>query len=130
MTRRMRMKDPVAETSLFFVRVTIAAAAIGLLTLVLAARLFYLQIIEHHQYRTLADRNRISVQPIAPTRGLIYDRNGILLAENRSSFALEIIPAKVAELAATLDQLALLVTITDDDRDRFATERKQHRRDQ
>ena len=130
MNRRMRMKDPVAETSLFFVRATIAAVVMGLLMLVLAARLFYLQIVEHHQYRTLADRNRISVQPIAPTRGLIYDRNGVLLAENRSSFALEIIPAKVPDLLATLDQLALLVAITDDDRERFETERKQHRRDQ
>lgn len=130
MNRRMRMKDPVAETSLFFVRATIAAGVIGLLMLALAARLFYLQIIEHHQYRTLADRNRISVQPIAPTRGLIYDRNGVLLAENRSSFALEIIPAKVPDLATTLDQLALLVNISEDDRERFQAERKQHRRDQ
>ncbi|NQD36632.1 penicillin-binding protein 2 [Permianibacter sp. IMCC34836] len=130
MNRRMRMKDPVAETSLFFVRATIAAGVVGLLTLVLATRLFYLQIVEHHQYRTLADRNRISVQPIAPTRGLIYDRNGVLLAENRSSFALEMIPAKVTDIAATLDQLASIVTITDDDRERFAAERKQHRRDQ
>src|SRR5688572_24320593 len=102
MNRRMRMKDPVAETSLFFVRATVAAAVIGLLILVLSARLFYLQIVEHHQYRTLADRNRISVQPIAPTRGLIYDRNGVLLAENRSSFALEIVPAKVPDLGVTL----------------------------
>lgn len=130
MNRRMRMKDPVAETSLFFVRATIAAAVIGVLMALLIARLFYLQIVEHHQYRTLADRNRISVQPIAPTRGLIYDRNGVLLAENRSSFALEVIPAKVADLPAMLDQLALLVTITDDDRERFDSERKQHRRDQ
>ena len=130
MNRRMRMKDPVAETSLFFVRAAIAAVVMGLLMLVLAARLFYLQIIEHHQYRTLADRNRISVQPIAPTRGLIYDSKGVLLAENRSSFALEMVPAKVADIAATLDQLALLITITDDDRERFETERKQHRRDQ
>ncbi|MFZ5843380.1 MAG: penicillin-binding protein 2 [Pseudomonadota bacterium] len=130
MNRRMRMKDPVAETSLFFVRATIAAVVMGLLLLILAARLFYLQIVEHHQYRTLADRNRISVQPIAPTRGLIYDRNGVLLAENRSSFALEIIPAKVPDLPATLDQLALLIAISDDDRERFETERKQHRRDQ
>lgn len=130
MNRRMRMKDPVAETSLFFVRATIAAGVVGLLMLVLATRLFYLQIVEHHQYRTLADRNRISVQPIAPTRGLIYDRNGVLLAENRSSFALEMIPAKVPDIAATLDRLAAIVTITSDDRERFAAERKQHRRDQ
>ncbi len=129
MSRRVRMKDPVAETSLFFVRAAIAASVIGLLTLVLAGRLFYLQIIEHHQYRTLADRNRISVQPIPPTRGLIYDRNGVLLAENRSSFSLEILPQKRSEQDLTMRALAEVIAVTEDDIERFDVDRKQRPRE-
>lgn len=129
MNRRLRMKDPVAETSLFFTRAAIAAVVMLLLMLVLAGRLFYLQVMEHQQFRTLADRNRISVQPIPPTRGLIYDRNGIILAENRSSFALELAPRKHAELLETIDALAEIVSISADDRERFDNERSQRPRE-
>ncbi len=124
------MKDSVAESGLFFSRTVIAAVVMALMTLVLIGRLFYLQIIAHHEYRTESDRNRISVRPLAPTRGLIYDRNGVLLAENRSSFSLEIIPGKVADLPATLAELGKILPISEDDLERFDRERKQHRRDQ
>ncbi len=60
----------------------------GMLCLVLFGRLLYLQVIEHDHYRTLSEDNRVKLQPIAPNRGLIYDRNGILLAENLPSYRL------------------------------------------
>ncbi len=128
--KRLRIKDPIAEASLFFNRTVFASVLVGLAFMVLLARLFYLQVIEHHNWRTLADRNRISVQPIAPTRGLIYDRNGIILAENRSSFSLEIIPEKVKDIDGTINALQQLLPISEGDRDRFARERRERRKDQ
>lgn len=130
MATRLRMKDPIAEASLFFNRALFAGATVGLMFLVLALRLFYLQIIEHHNYRTLSDRNRISVQPLAPPRGLIYDRDGVLLAENRSSFSLEITPEKVSDIKVTIAELSNLVVISDADKERFNKERHERRKDQ
>ncbi len=128
--KRLRIKDPIAEASLFFNRTVFAGIVVGLALLVLLTRLFYLQVVDHHNWRTLADRNRISVQPIAPTRGLIYDRNGHILAENRSNFSLEITPEKVAQIDQTITALSQFITITDGDRERFARERKERRKDQ
>src|SRR5690606_13016400 len=68
---------------------------------------------------TRAESNRIAVVPIVPNRGLIVDRNGIVLANNYSAYTLEIVPSKVADLEATIDELAQLVDIGPRDRRRF-----------
>ncbi len=89
--------------------------AFGLLT----ARLVYLQVYKHAELSTQAENNRISVVPIVPNRGLIVDRNGIVLANNYSAYTLEITRSKVADLEGTIDRLAQLVEISPRDRKRF-----------
>ena len=121
--KRLRIKDPIAEAALFFNRTVFAGAIVGAAFVGLLSRLFYLQVIEHQNWRTQAERNRISVQPIAPTRGLIYDRNGVILAENRSSYSLEISLEKVKATAPVIDALSAILTITDADRERFERDR-------
>ncbi|TQV74144.1 penicillin-binding protein 2 [Aliikangiella marina] len=77
----------------------------------LVMRSWYLQVVKHEDYQTRSNDNRISVQPIAPKRGLIFDRNGVLLAENRSVYSLEIIPEQVADIDNTLVKLKQLALI-------------------
>ena len=89
--------------------------AFGLLT----ARLVYLQVYKHDELSTQAENNRISVVPIVPNRGLIVDRNGIVLANNYSAYTLEITRSKVDDLEGTIDRLSQLVEITPRDRKRF-----------
>ena len=89
--------------------------AFGLLT----ARLVYLQVYKHEELSTQAENNRITVVPIVPNRGLILDRNGVVLANNYSAYTLEITPSKVDDLEATIDRLAEVVEIQPRDRRRF-----------
>jgi len=79
------------ETRLFRSRVWSALAITGALFLILAARMFYLQVLHHTEYQTLSEKNRVTILPIAPNRGLIFDRNGVILADNQPSFSLNII---------------------------------------
>jgi len=86
---------------------------------VLLARFVWLQVLQHDAYRAKADENRISVVPLSPSRGLILDRNGEVLARNYLAYTLEIFPAQVANLQATIAQLAEYVDIQPRDRARF-----------
>jgi penicillin-binding protein 2 len=112
-------KDRRGERTLFMRRVLLAALLVLLCLALVAARLFKLQVVEHDHFSTLSEDNRIKVQPLPPSRGLIYDANGVLLADNLPSYALEITPENVKDLDATIDALAEIVTITDGDRERF-----------
>jgi penicillin-binding protein 2 len=85
----------------------------------LFARFVWLQVIQHDYYRTRADENRISLVPITPNRGLIVDRNGVVLARNYSAYTLEITPTQVRDLEATIDGLAEFIDIEPKDRKRF-----------
>jgi penicillin-binding protein 2 len=91
----------------------------GVLLLVLLSRLLYLQVVEHEHFTTLSEDNRVKLQPIPPNRGLIFDRNGLLLAENLPSYRLEITPEQVDDMSATLNALAEVIEIRDSDRSRF-----------
>jgi len=85
-----------------------------------AARLVYLQVVQHDELLTQAEANRIAVVPVVPNRGLIVDRNGVVLANNYSAYTLEISPARLTQpLDATIDTLAEIVEITPRDRRRF-----------
>ena len=110
-----------AERELFFFRRRLAVA--GALVFIgfgaLAARFVYLQIAKHSHYETLAESNRIAVVPIAPTRGVITDRNGVVLAQSDSAYTLEIQPSRVSDLDATIEGLAQIVDVTARDRNRF-----------
>ena len=93
----------------------LALAAFG----ALFARFVYLQVIQHRYYQTLAETNRIAIVPIVPNRGVITDRNGIVLAQSYSAYTLEIQPARVNNLEETIDQLAAIVDVQPRDRKRF-----------
>lgn len=125
---RLTLKDHLRETHLFNQRVLFAAGAVILLFLALLVRIFYLQVIQHDHYSTLSEDNRFTLLPLPPTRGLIYDRNGILLAQNLPTFTLELIPAKLKNLQDTITTLEKMVNITSEDKRRFYKLIKKRRR--
>ena len=110
-----KLKDHYKENQLYFNRAVTAMVFIFLLLVVLVCRLVYLQIFNHEFYVTQARNNQVRVVPIAPTRGLIYDRNGLILAENMPTFSLEIIPHRSKNLDATIGRLAKIVNISEDE---------------
>lgn len=109
-------------------RLNLLVAFIIILSLILVLRLAYLQISEFRKYQTLSLKNQMSIIPIAPPRGVILDRNGVLLAENIPVYVLEITPEHVKNLQQTLDQLRQLIpSISDDDIANFYRAKKQNR---
>jgi penicillin-binding protein 2 len=119
MLQQLTLKDHFFETRLFMSRV-IALIIFGcVLLLVLVSRLWYLQVVEHEHFTTLSEDNRVKLQPIPPNRGLIYDRNGTLMAENLPSYRLEITPEQVDDMGATLAALEDIIEIREIDRSRF-----------
>ncbi len=119
MSRPTEIKHYRTEIAGFRQRILIAAGFVVILFMILLARFFYIQVIEHQHYFALAESNRISLLPIAPNRGIILDRNGVVLAHNYSAYTLELTPAKIDDLDATIDQLSKLVTITAANRRQF-----------
>ena len=122
------LKDHFHETQIFNQRVLIAVLIMFFLLILLLSRLIFLQISNQEHYATLSDNNRVSIRPIPPTRGLIFDRNGVLLAQNLPSFTLEIIPEHVEDLNKTLDSLSQLISISKDDIKDFHKARRKKRR--
>ena len=98
------------------------------MTLILTGRLLYLQVISNEHFTTLSLNNRVSILPIAPTRGLIYDRNGVVLAGNLTIYSLEIIPERVEDMDATLAVIAELIEVSERDMKRFREALKIKRR--
>jgi penicillin-binding protein 2 len=117
--RRAELRDHQKELRNFQVRLAVSAGLVLAMFCVLLARFFYLQVLQHDYYHTLAENNRISIVPIIPNRGLILDRNGAVLAHNYAAYTLEITPNKTGELDAVIDELAQVVEITPRDRKRF-----------
>jgi penicillin-binding protein 2 len=113
------LRDTEFDLARFRVRVVAAALFVFFAFGLLVARLVYLQIGKHDELSVQAENNRIAVVPIPPNRGLILDRNGVVLANNYSAYTLEIAPAKVADVDATIDQLAQVIDIQPRDRKRF-----------
>ena len=113
------LRDTEAELSRFRARVLFASVFVLLAFGVLVARLVFLQVYRHDALNERAESNRTAVVPIVPNRGLILDRNGVVLANNYSAFTLEITPSKVANLEATLLELEQLIEIQPRDKRRF-----------
>lgn len=111
--------NPDGDLERFRLRVGIAGLAVLIAFCILFGRFVYLQIVQHEYYRTRAEDNRIALLPIVPNRGVITDRNGIVLARNYSAFTLEITPSRVAVLDQTIDGLAEIIEIQSKDRKRF-----------
>ena len=116
---RIRIRNEWLEQHLFRVRAIIVGAIGLLLLLVVAGRLVYLQMINYSHYATLAEGNRLRAEPVTPPRGLIFDRNGVPLAENRPTYELEVVPEQVPDMAATLAALGKLVELRPGDLKRF-----------
>jgi penicillin-binding protein 2 len=115
----IEFRNAELEIRHFRARLAIMAGFVLLLFAVLFLRFFYLQSVMHAHYSTLAEANRISIVPIAPNRGVIVDRKGVVLAHNYSAYTLEITPSRVANLEAVIEELGELVDITPKDRRRF-----------
>lgn len=110
---------PEQELSRFHFRQGFTVFVVLACFAILGFRFFWLQVVQHDFYQTRAEDNRIALLPITPNRGLITDRNGIVLARNYSAFTLEITPSQIKDLEATIDELATLVEISPRDRRRF-----------
>lgn len=128
MAPRIRFKDPWQEQRLFFGRLIAGAVVIVLLTGLLVARLVHLQVVKHPHFADLSQDNRIRIEPVPPTRGLIYDRHGQILAENVPAYQLELIPEQVADLPETLTALAELGLIASGEIDRILALARRQRR--
>lgn len=125
---RFVFKNPYQEKRIINQRVIIAIIFILLLVFLLLSRLAYLQIIKHSFYTTLAKQNRIEMVPIEPVRGLIYDRNGILLARNIPVFSLDIVPSETKNIKQTIEALAKILPISADQINLFYKTLHQRRR--
>lgn len=127
MSESQHFKDYLREARLFQRRVLFMLLVILLMLGGLAYRYHHLQVDLYQHYATQSDRNRIHVRPVPPTRGLIYDRQGILLAENRATYTLSVIVQRTTDLEKTLALLQSLVTITEADLERFQRAIRQRR---
>ena len=112
----------------FRLRLWVAGVVALLGFLLLGSRLWWLQVEQHSQYVTRADNNRISVRAIAPRRGEIFDRHGVALARNVSTWTLELVPAEVPDLDTTIRELSELIAISETDRRRFRRLRQESSR--
>jgi len=121
-------KDTAAERRLFQRRTLVMLTLVILMLSGLLARMYQLQIVEHEIYTTLSDKNRVQVQSVPPPRGLVYDRGNDLLAENRPVFSLTLVPERVSGMQQTLDRLAVILDIADEDLERFQRRLREPRR--
>ena len=122
------IKDHSLEKNLFTKRIVAAFIVISLLTTGLIVRLVYLQIVGHEHYSLLAKDNSIKIVPLVPTRGMIYDRHGKVLAENTTSYSLEVIPEQVTNLDDTLHRLQVLLDVSDEELEQYQKLRKRQKR--
>ncbi|MEC6909594.1 penicillin-binding protein 2 [Photobacterium piscicola] len=126
--KRTQIRDHRAESALFFRRALVSFIGIAILVGLLLFNLFHIQVEQHQDYQTRSNDNRIKIVPVTPNRGLIYDRNGVILAENRPIYSLEITLEKVSELDQTFADLKQIMGITDEDIANFQKERRRTRR--
>lgn len=122
------LKDHLRENQLFTNRTIVALVGITLVITAIIVRMVYLQVISHEHYSTLSQNNRVGIVPLAPTRGLVLDRNGVILAQNLPSFSLEIVAERVKDMELLIKQLAAIVEISGRDVDRFKEQLQQQRR--
>ncbi|HHI77042.1 MAG TPA: penicillin-binding protein 2, partial [Gammaproteobacteria bacterium] len=124
----MEIKDHIREEQAFLGRAIVAGLLVLAALFALGVRMFQLQVLKHEHYTTLSKDNRVKLVPLPPTRGLIYDRNGVLLAQNRPAYSLELVPEQVKDVDATLERLSRYIAIDEDDRERFERLRRRKRR--
>ena len=124
---RLALNDPRTVSRIYFFRLLLLGLwLLGLLG-ILSVRYCSLQITEYGTYNTASDRNRVQLQALPPKRGIIYDRNGVLLAENRPSYVLSLVLERVPQLQQTLELIDELVGVTDNEYEKFQLHGKQRR---
>ena len=121
------IRNVAAEVARFKRRVIVTGLAVLMAFGLLCMRLVYLQVVRHEDLAEQAENNRTAVVPVVPNRGLILDRNGIILASNYSAYTMEITPSKAVDVDATIDGLAEVVDVTPRDRRRFKRLREDSR---
>ena len=126
--RRDTLKNPEQELRIFRVRALLAVLVVIVLTSLLVGRLGYLQIVQHDLYSTRSEKNRVRVEPLPPNRGLIYDRNGALLAENRPTYNLTLVRERVDDLDDTLALLVDLLELPEEEIEAFQVRSRQRQR--
>jgi penicillin-binding protein 2 len=126
--RRDTLKNPEQELRIFRVRALLAVLVVIVLTSLLVSRLGYLQIVQHDLYSTRSEKNRVRVEPLPPNRGLIYDRNGALLAENRPTYNLTLVRERVDDLDDTLALLVDLLELPEEEIEAFQVRSRQRQR--
>lgn len=126
--RRNNLKNTEQELRIFRVRSLLAILLVLVMTALLMGRLVYLQVIQHEVYSTRSEENRVRVEPLPPTRGLIYDRNNVLLAENRPTYNLTVVRERVDDLDATLSLLVELLDLSEEEAAAFRVRSRQRQR--
>ena len=126
--RRRSIKDSRGESTLFRVRALVGFALILLGLSVLVVRYSYLQVQRHDEFALRSENNRVKPRAIPPARGLIYDRSGVLLADNVPAFRLEVVPEQVPDMKAMLSDIRDVIPLGDDDVETFRKQLKQNRR--
>lgn len=121
-------KDARVEKDIFTKRAYLAGLFVFILLCVLAGRMVFLQVTQYELYASKSENNRVQLKTVEPIRGLIFDRNGVLLAENLPSHSLTIVPERVKDMQKTLGLIQALIGITDDERARFEKRVKSYRR--
>lgn len=128
MRQRTHIRDHDTEAAVFGRRVLVAMVIVVAAFVALASNMYHLQVSEHNELQTRSNDNRIKLLPLAPNRGLIYDRNGVLLAENTPIYSLDVTPEEIDDLDITLSQLQKLLSFPDTTIDRFYRNLKNQRR--
>jgi penicillin-binding protein 2 len=124
---RRPIKDHAQEARHFSSRAMTAFVLIAIAVSLLAVRFVYLQVVSFEEFSTRSTSNQVRVTPVAPNRGLIYDRRGRPIAENRPAYRLELVPEEIADLDATLAELGLFVDLDEDVLERFEKNRPRYR---
>jgi penicillin-binding protein 2 len=127
MSKREQLKDDYLENRLIRRRLVLAAVFTVLLLSLVVGRLYVLQVVEHEHFSTLSDSNRVRIKALPPTRGLIFDRHGVVMADNLPAYRLEIVREQVSDLDATLQQLRQYVDFSEQDLKRFKQSLKRRR---
>ena len=120
--KRVAIRNHSAEANLFARRTFIAFIGVLVLLLILFSNIYDLEINSYEKYQTRSNSNRIKLLPVAPNRGLIYDRNGVLLAENKPVYSLEIIAEQTTDLEKHIFEVSDLLDISEDKQKKLLTD--------
>ncbi|MCQ4240309.1 penicillin-binding protein 2 [Stutzerimonas stutzeri] len=128
MSQPIPLKDHEKDAQLVRRRVIVGALVVLMMLAVLIARMYYLQVVQYEHHSTLSENNRVHVQPIPPNRGLIFDRDGRIIADNRPSFSLTVTRERAGDWRKTLDTVVEVLQLSAEERELFEKRVLQGRR--